>query len=186
MRTMFFILMSLVLSATIHAQSINQEISMETGEKFLVGEISKAGLSQPYYAKWFTPNYTNYKVNTAIISNIKEELHKYHILVFLGTWCGDSKKQVPRFLKILASAKFPENQLKIVALDKRRGAYKQSPTREEWGLQILRVPTFVIFKNGREVNRIIESPNTTLEEDLEKILKSYGYSANKAKSLHFD
>lgn len=183
---MFIVLMGLFLSATLHAQTINQEIRMENGEKFLVGEITKEGLLQPYYAKWFTPNHDNYKINSTILAAIKEELKEYHILVFLGTWCGDSKRQVPRFIKILESAKFPESQLKIVALDKRKGSYKQSPTGEEWGLQILRVPTFVIFKNGREVNRIIESPNATLEEDLQKILKSDGYRANKAKSLHFD
>ncbi len=110
----------------------------------------------------------------------------YQILAFLGTWCGDSKREVPRFLKILETANFPDDQLKIVALDKRKGKYKQSPTGEEWGLQILRVPTFILYKNGREVNRIIESPNTTLEEDVKKIIKTDGYVANRARSMHFD
>ena len=176
MRTMFIILMGLVLSATIRAQSINQEISMETGEKFLVGEISKTGLLQPYYAKWFTPNYTNYKVNNTIISNIKEELQAYHILIFLGTWCGDSKREVPRFMKILDTANFSSKNIKIIALDSRKDRYKKSPNGEEWGLQILRVPTFIFYKNGREQHRIIETPNKSLEEDISAIHRQYLYT----------
>jgi hypothetical protein len=50
----------------------------------------------------------------------------------------------------------------------------------------VRVPTLILYKNGREVNRIIESPNTTLEEDLQKIIEGKGYIAKKAKSMHFD
>ncbi|MFT5736169.1 MAG: hypothetical protein ACI9SG_000509 [Maribacter sp.] len=44
--------------------------------------------------------------------------------------------------------------MKIVALGRKKGKYKQSPTGEEWGLQILRIPAFILYKNGREVNRI--------------------------------
>jgi thiol-disulfide isomerase/thioredoxin len=186
MKTMFLLLMSIILNTTLSAQNTNQEISLENGQKFLVGEITKKGLSLPTYASWYSSNFNNYTPNETIISNIEEELQGYQILAFLGTWCGDSKREVPRFLKILETANFPDDQLKIVALDKRKGKYKQSPTGEEWGLQILRVPTFILYKNGREVNRIIESPNTTLEEDVQKIIKTDGYVANRARSMHFD
>ncbi len=186
MKTVPILIMSLLLCYVLNAQLINQEISLENGQKFLVGEITKEGLQQSYYTKWFQTNYDNYQVDETIISNIKEDLQSYHVLVFLGTWCGDSKREVPRFLKILETANVPDDHLKIVALDKRKGKYKQSPTGEEWGLQILRVPTIVILKNGREINRIIETPNSTLEEDLHKIIKREGYTANKAKSMHFD
>lgn len=186
MKTVTMIILSYFLCYAVNAQILNQEISLENGQKFLVGELTKQGLLHANYAKWFQPNYDNYKVDEAMISNIKEDLQSYHIRIFLGTWCGDSKREVPRFLKILATTKIPDNQIKIVALDKRKGKYKQSPTGEEWGLQILRVPTFILYKNGREVNRIIESPNTTLEEDLQHILHRKGYIPNKAKSMHFD
>jgi thiol-disulfide isomerase/thioredoxin len=84
----------------------------------------------------------------------------------MGTCCGDSKREVPRFIKILKPVDFPMENLKIVALDKRKEKYKKSPQGEEWGLNIRRVPTFIFYKNGREINRIIETPVTTLEEDI--------------------
>lgn len=186
MKTILLLLMSFILCTTITCQTNDREISLENGQKFLIGEITTTGLSQSEYANWYLPNFNNYVPNETIISTIKEDLQEYQILIFLGTWCGDSKREVPRFLKILETANFPDTQLKIIALDKRKGKYKQSPTGEEWGLQILRVPTFILYKNGREVNRIIESPNTTLEEDLQKIIKRKGYIPNKAKSMHFD
>lgn len=186
MKTMLLLFMSFILCTVINSQSTNQEISLENGQKFLVGEITKKGLSLPAYESWYTSNFKNYTPNEPIISKIKEELKGYQVLAFLGTWCGDSKREVPRLLRILETADFPEAQLKIVALDKRKGKYKQSPTGEEWGLQILRVPTFILYKNGREVNRIIESPNTTLEEDLQKIIETEEYIAHKAKSMQFD
>lgn len=186
MKTLFPLLINFLLCTTLSCQTINQEISLENGQKILIGEITTKGLSQSEYYSWYTTNLKNYVPDDSIISSIKKDLQDYEILIFLGTWCGDSKREVPRFLKILNTAHFPNKQLKIIALDKRPGRYKKSPTGEEWGLQILRVPTFILYKNGREVNRIIESPNVTLEEDLQKIIERKGYIANKGKSMHFD
>ena len=38
-------------------------------------------------------------------------------------------------------------------------------------LKIKRVPTFIFYKEGKEIGRIIESPNETLEKDFLKIVK---------------
>lgn len=57
---------------------------------------------------------------------------------------------------------------------------------EEWGLQILRVPTFIFYKNGKEQHRIIESPNRSLELDMLQITTTTNYIAHKAQSMHFD
>ena len=37
-------------------------------------------------------------------------------------------------------------------------------------MNIHRVPTFIIYKNGKEINRIVEEPVSTLEGDLKQIL----------------
>ena len=38
-------------------------------------------------------------------------------------------------------------------------------------LDIKYVPTFIVYRNGKEIGRIVESPQTTLEGDLKNILK---------------
>jgi len=183
-----FILMTffLLVTATLTGQHINKEIKIENQQPFLVGQIDVAGLSTNTYKSWYTRNHETYKVNTAVLKPLKDKLAEYKILVFMGTWCGDSKREVPRFIKILEAANFPMENLKIVALDHRKGVYKKSPTGEEWGLRIKRVPTFIFYKNGKETNRIIESPKATLEEDIKAIITNVEYIPNYPKSLYFD
>ncbi|MBL4663160.1 MAG: hypothetical protein JKY22_06315, partial [Flavobacteriaceae bacterium] len=83
----------------------------------------------------------------------------------------------PRFYKILDEANFPLERLTMVAVSRDRQAMKQSPGGEHEGLNIHRVPTFIIYKNGKEVNRIVESPVTSLEEDLVNIIQK-NYTSN--------
>ena len=148
------------------AQDINQEIEVPDGQPFLVGQIEINALNSSTYKSWYRPNYEQYQVDTKTIASVKEALAQHKILLFMGTWCGDSKREVPRFIKILEAVDFTMDNLKIVALDKRKDHYKKSPGGEEWGLNIQRVPTFIFIKNGKEVNRIIESPITSLETDI--------------------
>lgn len=181
------ILISLLLIfSTATAQEINQEINQKNGQSFLIGQIDITGLSSKSYESWYTNNHKSYQVDKKTISPIKPELAKHQILVFMGTWCGDSKREVPRFIKILEAADFPMKNLKIVALDRRKEKYKTSPNGEEWGLRIKRVPTFIFYKNGKETNRIIESPIISLEADIKAIVTNTEYTPNYPKSLHFD
>ncbi|MEP2239625.1 MAG: thioredoxin family protein [Maribacter sp.] len=171
---------------TTFSQHTNQEINLENQQPFLLGEITVDGLSSNSYQSWYEQNFKNYEADQNKIDAFKDQLASYKVLLFMGTWCGDSKREVPRFIKILASANFPMKNLKIVALDKRKESYKKSPQGEEWGLNIHRVPTFIFYKNGREINRIIETPITSLEDDILKIVTQQEYIPNYTNSLHFD
>jgi thiol-disulfide isomerase/thioredoxin len=186
MKTLVSFLILLSSSTLLVAQSFNKEILLKNDQKILVGKIDKTGLNLPSYRSWFQKNYDDYYLDENSISIFAKKLSDYHIKLFMGTWCGDSQREVPRFLKILEHAKFPMEKLQMVAVDVRKDHYKKSPTGEEWGLQILRVPTIIFYKNGREANRIIETPNKTLEEDILDIINGNSYVPNKAKSLHFD
>ena len=131
-----------------------------------MGDINVEGLSFYSYKSWLLPNLAFYTVSPTNLEPLKDKLAEHQILIFMGTWCGDSKREVPQFIKILESVDFPIKNLKIVALDKRKEKHKKSPQGEEWGLNIRSVPTFIFYKNGREINRIIKTPVATLEEDI--------------------
>ena len=182
------IIMTLVLftSSILTSQKTNQEIKIENQPPYLVGKITINGLSSHSYQGWYRENYDSYEVDTNEIESIINELSKHKILLFMGTWCGDSKREVPRFIKILETADFPMENLKIVAVDRRKDFYKKSPAGEEWGLSIKRVPTFIFYKDGKETNRIIESPITSLEADIKAIVTNTQYTPNYPTSLHFD
>ncbi len=156
------------------------------GKELLLGEIKKTDLTKNSFSSWFSKNYDDYLVNKSIVKNLKDSLNQYEIKVFLGTWCGDSKQEVPRLYKVLKAAKFSEKQLQVIAVNRTEDAYKQSPNHEEKGLNIHRVPTFIFYKEGKEVNRIVEHPKETLERDIHKIIIDKKYNPNYVAANYMD
>lgn len=176
MKTLATGILALLFCLTAASQSINQEIINEGEAPFLLGKIDKSGLITDNYSSWFNKNYNYYQPNRDVIAALSEEINKYTIKVFIGTWCGDSQREVPRFYKILEACNFNDLQLEVIALSNKPDMYKQSPNHEERGLNIHRVPTFIIYNNDREVNRIVEFPVETLEKDLLNIVTKNNYS----------
>jgi len=164
-----FLLAFIFGATTLLAQPFNHETQTEKGSPMLLGKINKEGFSSKDY-EWFSKNYDTYTTDSEAISSIKNNLNDYTIKAFMGTWCGDSKREVPRFYKVMEKANFPLERFSLIALDRKREAYKQSPGGEHEGMNIHRVPTFIIYKNGKEINRIVEEPVSTLEGDLKQIL----------------
>ncbi len=163
---------------TSFSQSTNTLVIDDKGNEKLLGKINREALTVNSFKEWFVPNHTNYFVNTKVAEIIKDDLKNYQIKAFLGTWCGDSKREIPRFFKLLDAVNFPESQLEVIAVDSTPMTYKQSPSGEEKGLNIHRVPTFIFYKDGKEVNRIVEFPKETLERDIMNIVSQNKYRPN--------
>ncbi|MGH1386037.1 thioredoxin family protein [Kordia sp.] len=169
------------------SQEVNQLTKDTRGRDLLLSEITKDGFTSNSFNSWFSPNYEAYEPDAEIIKKLKRKLKKYSITIFMGTWCGDSKREVPKFMKLLDAANFPEEKLRIVGLDNKRSAYKQGPNGEEKGLNIHRVPTFIVYnKKGKEVGRIVEHAVESLEADLLRICrkKSYEHNYQVVTELH--
>jgi len=178
MRNYTLILVTILFSIVATAQDINKEIIIDDETPFLLGKINKDGLTSGNYNEWFSKNFEGYKLDQITIEAISSKLKDYQITLFLGTWCGDSRKGVPRFYKILEACNFPKNQLTVIALSRKSYMYKQSPNHYEAGLNIHRVPTFIFYKDKKEINRIVEHPVESLEKDILKILTSDNYQSN--------
>ena len=147
----------------------------------LLGKIDQAQLKENPYADWFSKGYESYIINPSVLADLKKiSKGKMDVQIFIGTWCGDTRRELPRFIKILEATGFTKNQVQIIALDSKAENYKRSPGKEEEGKVIYRVPTFVINENGKEINRIVEFPVFSLEKDLLKILKKDNYISNYA------
>lgn len=174
----FSLLIISFISIQITAQNLNTEITENTDTPYLLGKIDKSGLEGDNYKSWFTKNYNDYEPNSTINEAIASELKNYTITLFMGTWCGDSKKEVPRLYKVLEACNYPMDQLTVVAVSREAGMYKQSPQHEEAGLNIHRVPTIIFYKDGKEINRIVEHPVKTFEEDIQNIITVNDYKSN--------
>lgn len=178
MKTNIYLIIIFAISFQINAQNLNLEITENTKTPYLLGKINKSGLEGEHYKSWFSKNYKDYQPNTSITDAIASNLKSYSITVFMGTWCGDSKKEVPRFYKVLDTCNFPMDQLTVVAVSRQPDMYKQSPQHEEAGLNIHRVPTVIFYKDGKEINRIVEHPVKTFEEDIQNIVTTNNYKSN--------
>ena len=88
------------------------------------------------------------------------------ITIVLGTWCPDSRREVPRFMKILDIWNFPVADITFIGVDE----MKKSPIGDFDKLDIQRVPTFILYRKNIEAGRIIENPVTSLEQDIGNIL----------------
>lgn len=155
-----------------------QLIIKTDGTEKLLGKVSINDLTKNSFKEWHSVNYESYLVHDKIITQLKDSLKNYTIKAFFGSWCGDSKKELPRFLKVLEAANFPTQNIEIVALDNQSSTYKQSPSHEEKDLNIHRVPTFIFYKDGKEVNRIVEHPKETFERDILSIVLENHYNSN--------
>ncbi|MCH2193358.1 thioredoxin family protein [Kordia sp.] len=179
MNKLFTFLLMLFMCQFTLAQSVNQLTKDVRGRDMLLGEITKEGFTSNSFNSWFSKNYEAYEPDATTIKKLKRKLKKYNITIFMGTWCGDSKREVPKFMKLLEAANFPEEKLRIIGVNNARASYKQSPNGEEKGLNIHRVPTFIVYnKRGKEVGRIVEHPVESLEMDLLRICRKKSYEHN--------
>lgn len=179
-KSVICISLSLCLWLTSHTLSAQSQpkLNQEETKHMLVGQINQQGLQAGVYGQWFNKNLKEYKVKTKALNFDKSELKNIKVKIFMGTWCGDSKREVPRFFKIAQHAGITNQQIEMVAIKRNR----QSPTHEEVGQGVHHVPTFIIYDKDKELGRIVENPVKSLEEDLINIVKQQGYTPDFAAS----
>lgn len=157
---------------------INTEIKNESGQTILAGHASVSSMQMPNYKSWFDDSYNKYTVDMIAAEQLKPLLQNKRMEIFLGSWCGDSRREVPRMLKVLQNAGMDTAKIALIFVDNSKNAYKQSPQHEEQNKNIHHVPSFIIYDEKKEVGRIIESPMASLEKDMLAILQQQPYQPN--------
>jgi hypothetical protein len=81
--------------------------------------------------------------------------------IYLGLWCPDSRNHVPPFLKLLdkLGTSVPVRYYGVPRKANRDVRYYFEEK------QVEKVPTFIFYRNGQEIGRIIEKPKTGIVED---------------------
>ena len=136
-----------------------------------VGIKTKKDFKQQPYAQWFIPTYEKYTFNKRTVKKLKRHSKNITIKVFMSVWCHDSKREVPHLYKILETIGFDKKNLEVIALDRS----KKTPENLQEGYHILRTPTLIFYKNGKEIGRFVEYPRETLEKDILKIVSGKPY-----------
>ncbi len=99
------------------------------------------------------------------------------VTVYLGTWCGDSRREVSRFWKALdQTGGAVPFQVHYVGVNREK---KEPAGVKEDG--VLYLPTFIVRRGGHEVGRIVETSPHGIEQDLLALLtgKAQGVLATR-------
>ncbi len=136
--------------------------SEKTKQDILIGKINKDAFDKKPFKKWFVEEYNNYTPNQKDIEYLKSNVQEsVKFIIVLGTWCPDSRREIPRFFKILDEINFDYSKVQIYAVDKDFKLENQDISK----LKIKRVPTIIYHHHGYEAGRIIETPKVSLEAD---------------------
>ena len=167
-------LILIFISFNTASQPLNRSFESVDGKITLLGEVTLERLNEEPFGEWYKANYADYEVagtETLMMNPVDS------ITIFMGTWCGDSKREVPRFIKILENVDYDLSRVKILCLNTGFQNYKQAPERQERGVNIHRVPTFIFHDSeGNEIDRIVEEPVVSFEKDINTILAGEEYN----------
>ncbi|MBR9978970.1 MAG: thioredoxin family protein [Bacteroidetes bacterium] len=151
MKRIFLItLLTLLSFSTVRAQDA----------QMLLGPLTVAELIE--LPGWFGEDFMTYQPVRQYVERIPEFLEDVEIVCVLGTWCSDSRREVPRMIRILQSQNLPPEKMRMIGVDQR----KRDPDGETAAFDIERVPTFIFLRDGVEIGRIVESPLASLEKDM--------------------
>ena len=136
---------------------------LQAQDEYLSGPVTESQIRE---VKIFDLYAKRYEPDMNIIRKLNQVSDSILVDVFMGTWCHDSKREIPAFFKIMELVENPLITANYTALEYRRRGPKEIIKKHN----IKRTPTFVIYKNGKEIGRIIEEVEKSVESDLYKII----------------
>ena len=170
MKNSIFILALIFLVSCKNETEINKTVPYED-TVILLGLANETGFKQEPFNTWYKSNYADYKVDDSLVDELKSLTKDIEIKTFMGTWCEDSQRETPNFYKLLDAIHFNEKNHTLITVSRE----KTTPQQFEKDLNITNVPTFIFYKDGKEINRIVEYPIETLEKDMVNILSGKQY-----------
>ncbi len=167
MRAIAIILITIFsISMGTQAQSFVREFDTRTEKPLLRGQITFNDITNESAYSWMQEAYES---NPRIVAELKKLLPKYRMVVFIGTWCEDTQYLLPQFYQTLKDASFDFNGLEMYGVNR----VKEGLNSEHQIYNIQKVPTIIIMDRFKEVGRIVESTETSIEQALLDLLENY-------------
>lgn len=138
----------------------------------LIGYIGKSDFLKGKHKDWFLKNYEDYHPNQKIVQKIKKNIKNVSVKAFIGSWCHDSKRELPRFYKIMELTAFDfTNNFQMIGIT----IGKKTPDNLQKGYAVKHTPTFIFYRDGKEIGRFVEHSKKIIEKDLLRILRGNNY-----------
>lgn len=161
------ILVILLSVSAVNAQQFNHSIiDSVKNNKMLIGYCNREAFQDIAFKDWFDEQYKNYLLDYETIDKLEGKLDDIAITIVMGTWCSDSREQIPSFYKILDELNYDTNKINLICVDRK----KKGLSDEADSLNVKLVPTIIFYRNKKEIGRIIEVPAESLEKDMQEIV----------------
>jgi hypothetical protein len=167
MKAFVLILISLCSMKTMMAQDFVREEDKKTGKVLLRGKITFDNLLQETSCKWLETGAKSYQPNRNAVDELSKIAGDYRFVVFAGTWCGDTKDLLPKFYKVLVEAGIDMHAIEMYGVNRNKEALNIEATL--YGIK--NIPTIIVMHQFREIGRIVENVNTSIEEDLDAMIR---------------
>lgn len=166
LRSVFLLPLLLLLVPSPVRGSGGEETPIEADEgPVLTGRVTREDLEAAH------PEWVHATVQAEIDVDAAHALTRVEpggeVRVFLGTWCSDSRREVPRLWRALDQVGgLVPFEVEYLAVDRS----KEEPADLVAGQDLRYVPTFVVRRGGEEVGRIVEISPSGVERDLLALL----------------
>jgi thiol-disulfide isomerase/thioredoxin len=117
--------------------------------------------------QWKTKVNEKYKPDIRYLDSLKAIKNQVDVKLFLGTWCSDSRKLVPKFFAIQDN--LPIGKLEIISVD----TTKKDEKLWTKTMKVDSIPTFIFYRNEQEIGRLKVKPpkKTSLEKYIYQVIK---------------
>jgi thiol-disulfide isomerase/thioredoxin len=163
-------LVAIVLTVVFAGCSASSRYAVEKDSdatEIITGEFPKSLLENARVFPWFTSGFHDYQPDSAAIAMLHVVAPKLHVMIFCGTWCPDTKHELPRFFKVANEAGIPDSLITLYGVDRTKHSADGMTDR----FDIINVPTFIFTLHGKEIGRIVERADESVEKDLAAMLK---------------
>lgn len=130
----------------------------------IVGPVSREDILE--HSPAWADDAAAYEPDPDAVEKLRGLPREARIEVYFGSWCSDSAAHVPAFFKLLDLVDTPLLRVSYIGLPRA----KEQRTPYCGDREITRIPTFIVFVDGREAGRIVETPERSVEADLVRIL----------------
>ena len=125
MKKIILLSFSLLFILKLFSQELNTKAFDEKSQnEILLGYCDINGLKTEPFDEWFNQEFDEYIVEKKIARKIKRKKinSDIKITIVMATWCSDSRREVPRFYKILDKLKFNLSNITLINVDRKKTA----------------------------------------------------------------
>jgi thiol-disulfide isomerase/thioredoxin len=125
-------------------------------QHILRGIINKYLVQNDTSYKWYGSSAGSYKPDTATVTAFEKAKDKVQFVIFGGTWCEDTQSVLPKFFKLQEMSGITDNAITFFGVN--RAKKSLAGIADAFG--IINVPTIIVMKNGKEIDRVVEYGKT--------------------------